>query len=293
MNLISKLREFLDSQRNFDKANHKIRISLGRIELAQLAQKNSADLSSYEMGVYSQWGEDGILQHLIRNTKITQKSFVEFGVESYREANTRFLLVNDNWHGLIIDGSEANIRSVQKEDIYWRHSLTAVQAFITRDNINDLISTNGFAGDLGILSIDIDGNDYWVWETITVAKPSIVVIEYNHRFGPSAAVTVPYKHDFVREKEHYSCIYYGASLKALELLGKRKGYALVGCNSAGNNAFFIRKDLLQSPLVEKSAEEAFVAGKFREARGPNRKLLFLTSEEERKLLKSLPLVEIT
>ena len=123
-------------------------------------------------------------------------SFIEFGVETYRESNTRFLLVKDNWRGLVIDGSETNVASIRALSEYWRHDLTAVASFITRDNINDLFADAGFTGEVGLLSIDIDGNDYWVWEAIDVVSPVIVVVEYNSVFGPEAQVTVPYAADF-------------------------------------------------------------------------------------------------
>jgi hypothetical protein len=142
-----------------------------------------------------------------------------------------------------------------------------------------------------LLSIDIDGNDYWTWEAITVVNPTIVVIEYNARFGASRSVTVPYRADFVRSRAHYSMIYYGASLTALWALGRRKGYSLVGCNSAGNNAFFVRQDLL-GDLRGRTPSEAFRPHCFREARNEVGELSFLTLPEEEALLAGLPLVEV-
>ena len=115
---------------------------------------------------------------------------------------------------------------------------------IDRDNINDLISTSGFGSEIGILSIDIDGNDYWVWQAIDCVQPRILILEYNALFGPDAAISVPYDASFVRSRAHYSNLFWGASLEALTRLSKQKGYALVGCNSAGNNAFYIRHDVL-------------------------------------------------
>jgi hypothetical protein len=140
--------------------------------------------------------------------------------------------------------------------------------------------------------VDIDGNDYWVWQAIDCVNPAIVVSEYNFRFGANKAVTVPYDASFVRTKAHYSNIYYGASLKALCILADRKGYAFVGCNSAGNNAFFVRKDLKPDSLKELTPEEGYVAAQFRESRDEKGNFLYLSLEEEQKILSSLPLVEI-
>src|SRR5437868_3239257 len=194
-------------------------------------------LADGEFRVFSQWGEDGIIQYLISRIKITNETFVEFGVENYRESNTRFLLLNNNWRGLVLDGSQHCIDHIQADEICWRHTLTARCAWITRDNINDLLKEAGFAGEVGLLSIDIDGNDYWVWEKLTVIDPVIAITEYNSIFGPELAVTIPYDPKFARHRAHYSGQFWGASLPALTQLADRKGYSLVGCNSAGNNAY--------------------------------------------------------
>lgn len=266
--------------------------ALGRIEARQTRALDSTVLSDREFRVSSQWGEDGIIQHLIRTVPIAQRIFVEFGVENYTEANTRFLLTNNNWSGLILDGSEDNIRAVKKEAIYWRHNLKAVAAFITRENINTLLRDNGLSGEIGLLSVDVDGNDYWIWESIDVVNPALVVVEYNARFGPERAVTVPYDAAFVRSTAHHSMIYYGASLAAFVALGRRKGYDFVGANTAGNNAFFVRRDLRPAALRALSAAEGYVPCQFRETRDAEGKLAFLSPAEEAAILAKLPVVEV-
>lgn len=233
------------------------------------------------------------MQHLLRYIPISQKVFVEFGVENYTEANTRFLLVNDNWTGVVMDGSTAHIDYIKQDDISWRFSLKAQQAFITRENINGLIRGNGIHGEIGLLSIDIDGNDYWVWEAIDVVTPAIVIVEYNHRFGSERAVAVPYSADFQRSNAHHSNIYYGASLAALCRLGSRKGYAFVGCTTAGNDAFFVRRDLKPDSIPELTPAAGYVQGKFRESRDEKGRLSFLDNSQEAAILAKLPVVEIT
>ena len=266
--------------------------AVGRIEERQLRDLKSSVLSDHEFRVHSQWGEDGIIQYLIRRVTVARPVFIEFGVQDYSEANTRFLLTNNNWSGLIFDGSAGAIASVQRDPIYWRYNLKAAQAFITRENINSLIESHGLSGEIGLLSVDIDGVDYFVWEAITVVQPAIVIAEYNARFGPERAVTVPYDAGFQRSRAHHSNIYYGASLAALVGLGKRKGFAFVGANSAGNNAFFVRRDLLPVDLPELTARAGFVDCKFRESRDENGKLTFLDATQEKALLAELPLVEV-
>lgn len=293
MILISSLKTCLARLRAVEQQCTRMQEALGRIENRQLERDSPAQISAAEFKVFSQWGEDGIIQYLLRHVPIPRKIFVEFGVENYTEANTRFLLVNDNWTGLVIDGSRQNIEHIKGDDIYWRYNLKAEHAFVSRENINDLIRRNGIIGEIGILSIDIDGNDYWVWEAIDVIKPSVVIVEYNHRFGPERAVTIPYNADFQRSKAHHSNIYYGASLAALCILGRRKGYAFVGCNSAGNNAFFVRSEMKPEILAEIKPVEGFVGAKFRESRDSTGKLAFLNEAQEAAILETLPLVEIS
>lgn len=270
----------------------KIQETLGRIESRQLQSLDKLELQDNEFQVFSQWGEDGIIQMLLRHIEIPNKIFIEFGVENYTESNTRFLLINDNWAGLVIDGSPENISYIKQDSIYWQRNLKAVQAFIDQDNINKIIAENGIKGEIGILSIDIDGNDYWVWQAIDVVAPAIVIIEYNSRFGKDKAVTIPYDPSFVRSEAHYSMLYAGASLKALYNLGKAKGYSFVGCNSVGNNAFFVRQDLKPTAIKELTVAEGYIASQFRESRDEKGNLSYLSWDEGNKILSSLPLVDL-
>lgn len=266
--------------------------AVGRMEINEKSRNNNVLFRENSVKVFSQFGEDGIIQYLIKNIHIKNKLFVEFGSQNYTESNTRFLLVNNNWSGLIIDGNEENINYVKSDQIYWKYNLKAVSSFVTAENINQILADNSMSGEIGLLSVDIDGNDYWVWKAIDVVKPALVIVEYNHRFGAEKAVTVPYRADFTRTKAHYSGIYYGASLKALCSLGKTKGYDFVGCNDGGNNAFFVRKDLRPESIPMMTSEEGFVVGQFRETRDEDGNLAFLTIDKEHQLLASLPLEEV-
>jgi hypothetical protein len=271
---------------------YRVQEALGRIENRQLMHARHDSIREYEFRVFSQWGEDGIIQFLIRNIAIQRETFVEFGVGNYVESNTRFLLVNNNWTGLVIDSDEKNVQYIKEDPIYWKYNLKAICEFVHRENINNILGGNDIGGDIGLLSIDVDGNDYWIWDAIDIVTPAIVVIEYNHRFGPKNAVTIPYDRNFIREKAHHSNIYYGASLPALCLLGNRKRYAFVGCNRGGNNAFFVRKDLRPDCIKEVTVAEGYIAGKFRETRDAKDRLLYLSAKEEQEILSSLPLVEV-
>jgi len=250
-------------------------------------------LADAEFKVFSQFGDDGIIQYLIRALAVQpdRHTFIEFGVDDYSESNTRFLLLNDNWRGLIMDGGEENLRSVRQSDLYWRHDLTTVAAFIDRDNINALIGDTGFKGEVGLLSIDIDGNDYWVWEAIDVVDPLVVIVEYNSIFGALHAITIPYDPAFRRSRAHFSNLYWGCSLRALCSLSERKGYAFAGCNSAGNNAYFVRHDKARA-LALPSVEEGFVESRFRESRDSQGRLSYLDGRQGLELIRDLPVFHL-
>ncbi|MGQ9865340.1 MAG: hypothetical protein ACUVSQ_03525 [Pseudanabaenaceae cyanobacterium] len=282
---------------NLESRLQRLEVALGRIENRQLQLQETAvdggKLTDWEFQVFSQSGQDGIIQHLIRNIDIPQPTFVEFGVQDYREANTRFLLLNNNWSGLVMDGDAANVATIRRDPTYWRHDLKADCCFITAENINDILRDRGFVGEIGLLSIDIDGNDYWVWQAIEVIQPAIVICEYNFRFGCDRAVVVPYNPGFVRKKAHFSWVYYGASLSALCRLANRKGYSFVGCNSFGNDAFFVRTDLLKPPLFEIEPKAGYVAGKFREMRNEDGEIPGFSLEYELETIKDLPVIEVS
>jgi hypothetical protein len=269
-----------------------IQRSIGRIELRQNAANGNLDFSDAEFQVSSQWGEDGLIQFLIRRVPIERRIFIEFGVEDYREANTRFLLQNDNWSGLVIDGSEEHIETLRRDAIYWRYNIKAKAAFIDAENIDALFASEGISGDIGLLSVDIDGNDYWVWQKISSVSPRIVIAEFNGIFGPSATVSVPYDPKFTRSNAHSSHLFYGASLGALVYLAGLKGYSLVGINRNANNAFFVRNDVLGAALRPVSITECYRPTQYREARDDTGKLLYRTQADSRELIANLEVVDV-
>jgi hypothetical protein len=253
--------------------------------------KKSRNIHDYEFRVFSQWGEDGIIQYLINKIPTDNKTFIEFGVENYQEANTRFLLQNDNWSGLVIDGDEENINYVKRSGLYWRHSLTAISKFITKDNINDTIKNAGMSGDIGLLSIDVDGNDYWILEAIDCIKPRIVIIEYNSLFGKNLSISVPYDENFDRIKKHYSGLYWGASISALVKLANEKGYSLVGSNSAGVNLFFVKNEFV-GDLNILEPQDAYIESKFRQSRDEHGNLTYLDNKLGARLIEEMEVINI-
>jgi hypothetical protein len=209
---------------------------------------------------YSQHDEDGMIQEIFQRIGVSNWVFVEFGVGDGTENNTLYLMLS-GWRGLWIDGNEAHARLIRNQlsSFIQAGQLNFVRGFVDRDSINEMIKNAHGSGEIDLLSIDIDGNDYWVWEVISVVQPRVVVIEYNAVFRPPVAVVAEYDKNFVWSGTSY----YGASLKALELLGSRKGYALVGCSLSGINAFFVKQDLVQDKFCSPfTAENHFEPRRF-------------------------------
>lgn len=284
-----RIRRFI--ARSFFQRDEAQALLLGTIASRLCAGEGARSLRDSEFRVFSQFGEDGIIQYLLRHVPIENDIFVEFGVEDYTESNTRFLLMHNNWRGIVFDSNAENVCSIQRDALYWKHDLSAAQATLTAENINQLLEEYSVPSDIGLLSIDIDGMDYWVWKAISTVEPRIVVCEYNSVLGASRAITVPYQADFRRHVAHYSGLYFGASLPALIALGRIKGYAFVGSNSHGTNAFFVRRDLVGS-LRELTAEEGYVLSRTRESRDQAGRLTFLAGEARRQMLRGLEFYDL-
>jgi hypothetical protein len=269
-----------------------LQAQVGALQSRTVSELAADAIHDAEFKVYSQYGEDGIIQFLVQRVPVRRRVFVEFGVGDYSESNTRFLLVNDAWRGLIIDGGTAHQRFLAAMELDWRTTIDAVSAFVDRDNINRVIPSGGVSGEIGLLSVDLDGNDYWVLEAIDCIEPQILVAEYNSVFGPERAVTTPYDAAFDRGRAHYSHVYWGASLGALARAADAKGLALVGGNRAGNNAFFVRRgDLREIP--ERTVAECWRPAQYRDARSPAGELTFVADDVEKlRLIRDLPLVDL-
>lgn len=258
---------------------------------ANKSKSNIRSLDEVAFQVFSQYGEDGIIQYVISKIEIPNKIFIEFGVEYYTESNTRFLLMNNNWQGLVIDGNSKNIRFIKTDFIYWKYNITAHCDFITKENINTLISNYTSCSDIGLLSIDIDGNDYWIWDAIEVVQPRIIICEYNSIFGAAEKVSVPYVADFEQTKAHFSNLYYGTSLAALCHLAEKKGYDFIGTPGTGVNAFFVRKDL-SSPFITYTAAAGFNGSANRSSKDKNGQLIFLPLTQRLNTIKDMQVTDV-
>lgn len=204
--------------------------------------QNPKSLIPFGYKIYSQSDEDGIIREIFHRIGLTNRIFIEFGIGNGLENNTLALLF-ENWQGLWID---ANKRSLKKISQHWHQiiakgQLKVVQALITTNNINQLISSKINTEEIDLLSVDLDGNDYHIVNAITCINPRVIVIEYNAKFRPPILFCMDYDSTHTWRKD--DC--FGASLKFLEVYLAEKGYFLVGCNLAGVNAFFVRQDLVK------------------------------------------------
>ena len=210
---------------------------------------------------FSQNGEDGILLFLFSVLGTTNKTSVELGASNGSCCNTANLILNHGWTGLLVDGEEAEVAEGRR--FYSEHPNTAgrppafVHAWLTKENVNEVVGGAGFRGEIDLLSLDIDGNDYWVWEALDCISPRVVVLEYRTVWGPERSVTVPYRPDFVGEHVGGGLDYAGASLPAFVKLGRRKGYRLVGCERLCFNAFFLREGGGEDLFPEIPTSECF------------------------------------
>lgn len=193
---------------------------------------------------FSQFEEDGLLLYTLSMIENPVKTFLEFGSDDGINSNSANLHFHHDWTGLFIDGNKQAIERGRYFYKKWRNpnvpQPTFLNSMITRENINELISKGGLAGEIGIISIDIDGNDYWVWEAIDCINPQVVIIETHNEFGMNDVV-VPYDADYFYPGKQID--YHGASPVAMTKLAHHLGYRLVGCNELGFNFIFVRKDL--------------------------------------------------
>jgi hypothetical protein len=223
-------------------------------------QKGLQPFSDTGFRCFSQNDEDGLLLYIFSLLGTTNKRVVEICASDGIECNAANLIVNHGWYGLLFDGDEAN--TARGRRFYSRcrdtfsHPPTLVTAWITAENVNDLVADNGFAGDIDLLSLDLDGMDYWIWKALTCVRPRVVVLEFTSRWGPHQAVTLPYQADFrMNWDRHPWCS--GASLAAFANLGRERGYRLVGTHRLGFNAVFLRSDIGNDLFPEVTPVQCF------------------------------------
>jgi len=283
---------------NFKERIHETNEKKLIIQSKILSEKNKDkekldNLSDVEYSVFSQWGEDGIINWIISQEVQINDYFIEFGTGDYKESNTRYLLQNSNWSGSLIEGNKNDYNKIVNWKKRWRYDINIKNEFITKKNINDLIKSFNPPKNIGLLSIDIDGNDYWILKEINLNElnPSIIIVEYNSLFGDKHKITVPYDENFDRSKKSHTNLYFGCSIKALINLCEEKKYFFVGTNKNGCNAFFVNKELFEN-LNDKITNKRIFLSKFMESRNQEKKLSFLKRKDQLDLVKHLEVFDI-
>ncbi|TVQ86142.1 MAG: hypothetical protein EA393_12600 [Bacteroidetes bacterium] len=198
----------------------------------------SQRLPKFSKSIYTNNGTEGIIEEIFHRIGERNKYFVEFGTHSFRN-NTTYLLIK-NWKGLWMENSAEAVKNLKNKLAFLsdKDILKIQRAFVTAENIEELLANNNVPREFDLLSIDIDGNDYWVWKAMDKFKPAVVIIEYNASFPADIKWVMEYNPNYKWDGTNY----FGASLKSLELLGLEKGYVLVGCDFTGVNAFFVREE---------------------------------------------------
>ncbi len=247
-----------------------------------------------EVKVFSQWGEDGILDFIFSSLGVSKPRVIEVGAGNFNECNSRFLAENLNASVVAVDGRTDLIESINQTDLPWKTHILGIETWVTPNNINDLVvKARDFMGGIDLFSLDLDGNDYWIIKEAELSSIKVVVVEYNALFGGQKALTVPEEEDFDRAKKHHSNLYYGASLQAYVDLLSDKGFKFIGTNRVGNNAFFVVEVLAHLiPFSPNPKDDCYFDWRIRESRDESTALNFLSGIERRAQIAALPLLDL-
>ena len=252
------------------------------------------DLWDFEFKVFSQWGEDGIINHILQVLNLAKPNCLEIGIEDFTECNTRFLAAYRNANLFLVDSSEKALTVISNLELRWKSILEFEKNYITTDNINEVIErASNVVGTLDVFSLDIDGVDYWILKAMENLTFKLVIVEYNSIFGPEIKVTVPYKDTFDRKNEHYTYQFYGASISAFIELMEAKGYIFIGTNRANTNAFFVPAKYSSNFEHLIIREKLFYTrANVRESRNQSGELDYFTQSQSLKSLLSLNIFDI-
>lgn len=295
--LAQRGRGLLLSLRTAEQDLERLRVTAGyaAIHASRARYDRARDLGDVEVSVFSARGEDGILDFLLDRLTIRHPRCLELGVGDYSEANTRFLVETRGASVLLVDANERLQERLRLHRIGWRGNVAARTAFVTRENVRDLLAYDEIGGPPEVVSIDLDGMDYWILEQVPLEGCSVVVCEYNALLGDDP-VAVPYDPAFERFASHPSGHYYGASLSAMAHQLRSRGFSLVGVTTACVNAFFVRHDLLDRlpfPAPEPAEWSGMTRRLLRDTRTATGGMVSLPPDRQRALLTGLAIVDVT
>jgi hypothetical protein len=231
-------RDTREIRRHLDRIESQVQALLRHAYVPAAELPSSAALASRRFGMLSQNGEDGITWAILRQIGVTDRRFVDIGCADHGW-NSGFLAEECGWSGVMVD-SDAQALAATRRRFHARVATEA--AFVTPETVDALFTAHGFTGEVDLLSIDVDGSDYWIWRGLTVCRPRVVILEYNSVFGGGRAVVVPYETGRVWDEAAKAERYFGASLAAVERLAREKGYRLVAIEPDSANAFLVRDD---------------------------------------------------
>ena len=274
----------------------KIMFCVGEVQISQNKKRYEEirDLTETEVKIFSQNGEDGIIDYLVNKLKLNTKNFVEIGVGNYRESNTRFLYNKYHPKGLIIDYIDDMEKKVKPFVNLWKGDLRICNKQINSENILDILN-NSCDYEIDIFSIDIDSIDYWIIEKLNRNISKIFIAEYNPVFGSKLEITVPNISGFERNKYHYSNLCYGMSLKALINLMDKKGYYFIGTNLQKINAFFISKEFKKEEFfknIEIKSLDNYTNSNIRDSRDRNYDLSYLSGDKKFKEIEECEVINL-
>jgi hypothetical protein len=277
-----------------DVNNLKFYLGQSAILSSRSTSHNFNNLWDAEVKVFSQWGEDGILDFICEKIGISKPNVIEIGAGNFIECNSRFIAEFRNANVIAVDGRSDLTKVVETSPLYWKSTLIPIVKWVTPDNINRIIELGEKKiGKINIFSIDLDGNDYWILQKANLSQVDIVLLEYNPIFGSKLEVSVPRNDEFDRHQSHYSGLYYGASLKAFIELLSIKGFNFIGTNRVGNNAFFVQNKFLERFDFDVTTDyEKYVDWRIRESRDTTGALTFLSGRERLELISNLPLLDL-
>ena len=273
----------------------KIMLAASHFYNARLSYNKIKDINDLDFKVFSQNGEDGIIDYLLHQLKIKKPKFVEIGVGDYTESNTRYLFETTSPEGIIFDVIDDFKARVRENIKLWKGDLKIIKKSINSDNILSLLKKNNFLKNLDLFSLDIDGIDYWVIEKLPKDFSKIVVLEYNPIFGSKLKLTVPNLKNFNRSKYHYSNLCFGASIKALVDLMRKKNFVFIGTNLENCNAFFISKKYIKKinlKIPKNNNLNYFSISNVRESRSKQNKLTYLSGQKKIKKIQNCTVVDL-
>ena len=275
---------------------HNLKLMIGQAAVlsSRSNSQNFKNLWDAEVKVFSQWGEDGILDFLCEKIGISKPNVIEIGAGNFMECNSRFIAEFRNANVIAVDGRDDLTTAVKASPLYWKSNIIPIVEWVTPNNINRIMAIGEEQfGKVDIFSMDLDGNDYWILRDVSLLNVAIVVLEYNPIFGGSLKVTIPRNDKFDRYKSHFSGLYYGASLQAFIDLMLVKGFDFIGTNRVGNNAFFVQSRYVNKfDFDTKSNYNKYVDWRIRESRSPKGELTYLSGSERLKVINDLPLIDL-